>query len=43
MGFKRRLLNAARYTAQAHNTCGGKAGSCGFEKLDAAQYAAWGV
>jgi hypothetical protein len=32
-----------RYTAQAHTTCGGRAGSCGFENIDSAQYAKWGV
>eukprot|EP00756_Hemistasia_phaeocysticola_P066549 Hpha_TRINITY_DN9306_c0_g1::TRINITY_DN9306_c0_g1_i1::g.25915::m.25915/K07407/E3.2.1.22B, galA, rafA; alpha-galactosidase len=31
------------YTAQAGRTCGGKVGSCGFEAVDASQYAAWGV
>lgn len=36
-------LKFGLYTAQASKTCGGKAGSCGFEHLDAAQYAEWGV
>eukprot|EP00928_Gymnodinium_smaydae_P042121 TRINITY_DN28410_c0_g1_i1.p1 TRINITY_DN28410_c0_g1~~TRINITY_DN28410_c0_g1_i1.p1 ORF type:complete len:720 (+),score=80.71 TRINITY_DN28410_c0_g1_i1:42-2162(+) len=31
------------YTASGKSTCAGKAGSCGFEKIDAEQYAAWGV
>ena len=36
-------LKFGLYTAQAHSTCGQKAGSCGFENIDAAAYAAWGV
>jgi alpha-galactosidase len=36
-------LKFGLYTAIARSTCGGKAASCGFEKIDADQYAAWQV
>jgi hypothetical protein len=38
-----RGLKFGLYTAMARSTCGGKAASCGFEKIDADQYAAWQV